>query len=108
MDKASVALSATEDNAAAIRELNKKLQSRTACRLVVGKSSGSYTTFGTITSSGNTAVIVVFGGTATNIRLLMDGEIINISPSPIVAVLPKGSGELKITGARTANALIIG
>ena len=107
MDKASVALSATEDNAAAIRELNKKLNSRAECRLIVGKTTGTSATFGKVTSDGNTAVIVTFAGSSTTINLYFRNELINTSPSPLLAVLPKGSGELRV-GIRAAHALIIG
>lgn len=124
MDKASVALSATEDNAAAIRELNKKLTAaenkiaainelnallmeRTACRFVVGTVSGGMTSFGNITSKGNTAVVVVYASTAAA-YLLFNGKSVSYSASPLLGVLPEGSGELQINNTRTAYALIIG
>ena len=107
MDKASVALAATEDNAAAIRELSKQFARKTSCRLLDSKlNDEKYASFGNVTSDGSVGVVVKFSGTST--ALVFCGNIVNTGVSPIIAVLPAGSGELMLGAARAANALIIG
>lgn len=108
MEKINVALSEIEDNTNAIRELNKKLTSRTKCRFAVGNVANSVASFGQVTSDGGVGVIVVIPST-TMLTLTFNGETVVTSQSPIVAVLPAGTGELVISPATTsARALIIG
>lgn len=107
MDKINVALSATEDNAAAIRELNKTLVRRTKCRLVSGKAAGGVTSFGQATSDGSVGVVVTFSGASATLAF---GDVtVRAAVSPIIAVLPAGTGEVKLSAVRdSACALIIG
>lgn len=107
MDKINIALSATEDNAAAIRELSKSLARRTKCRLVSGTAANGSTSFGQITSDGNVGVVITFPG--TSVTLTFGGATIATGTSPIIAVLPAGTGEAKLAAAvQNASALIIG
>ena len=107
MDKINVALSATEDNAAAIRELNKTLLRRTKCRLVAGTAANGVTSFGQVASDGGVGVVITFSGASAT---LMFGNVTVISAtSPIIAVLPAGTAEVKLSSAQqSSSALIIG
>lgn len=106
MDRVTVALSATEDNAAAIRDLNKALAQRTTCRYIVA-TIGDGTSFGEVTSSGKMGAVVTFSGATAVLNFC--GERVAISSSPIVAVIPAGRGELKLETVRqNGRALLIG
>ena len=107
MDKTTIALAATEDNAAAIRELSKQVaRCKTGCRLVDGTSVNGVTSFGNVTSDGGVGVFVKFVGTAVTLRFC--GKDVLTSTAPLIAVLPSGSGELTLNVNRAAGALIIG
>lgn len=108
MEKINIALSAIEDNAAAIRELNKKLIKRTASRVVIGVPGKNGMSFGQVTSDGNVAVIVSYSVTGAIPLYFCDEEIIESTP-PLFAVLPVGTGELRLkTNPRFAYAMILG
>lgn len=108
MDKINVALSTAEDNAVAIRELNKSLLRRTKCRFVVGQAANGDTSFGRVTSDGTVGVVITFNGSSTVILNFGD-TFVRYSASPIVAVLPAGDEELKIAAVvQNAHALILG
>lgn len=107
MDKIAMALSAAEDNAAAVRELGKTLERRVGCTLLFG-TTGEATSFGNVYSSGRSGIVVTFTGGAATLTFCGD-NVVTSQSSPIIAVLPAGNGELKLTSARqSARALIIG
>lgn len=107
MDKVSVALAATEDNAAAIRELSKQLARKTACRIIQSQlNDDGVSSFGNVTSDGSVGVIIKFAG--STITLEFCDQIVVSGTSPMFAVLPAGSGELKFNMVRAASALLIG
>ena len=106
MDKINIALAATEDNAAAIRELNKALVRRCACE-VIGGTYGDTTTFGTVTSNGSLGAVVSFSGDSATLKF--GDDVLASGQSPLLAVLPAGTKELKLSALRMgATALIIG
>lgn len=110
MEKINIALSAIEDNTVAIRELNKKLLARTACRVVMGKPSNddsNTTTFGEVTSDGTVGIVVSI--LTTTASLTFGGVTLVTSKAPLIAVLPAGTGEVRISSIQQGSrALIIG
>lgn len=107
MDKATVALSATEDNAAAIRELGRELKRRTTNKYIVGTRISSGISFGNIESDGTVFVIVMATGTTKRDVYYCD-KLIWSSPLPAFLLLPKGSGELQARGTVSAAAVVFG
>lgn len=107
MDKITVALSAAEDNAAALRELAKTVARRTSCSVLGGASVNGKTSFGTVASDGKACVIAAFSGASATLKFC--GNAVSTSESPVLAVLPSGMGALELDGVRTqARALVIG
>ena len=107
MEKINIALTEIEDNAVAIRELDKKLLRRTKCRLVSGTVADGNTTFGQITSDGGVGVVITFPGTSATLKF--GGATVITGRSPIIAVLPAGTGEAVFPSVyQGALALIIG
>lgn len=107
MDKTTIALAATEDNAAAIRELTKRIARKTSLRIVESHiNDENKTSFGNVTSDGTTGVLVRFAGAAT--ALVFCGNVVINTGSPILTLLPAGSGELMMISNKPAAALIIG
>lgn len=108
MDRITVALSATEDNAAAIRELGKALAKQASCKFLLGTTDedGSTTKFGQVVSNGNALAIITFSGSSVAVGFC--GRRITLSSSPVMVFLPAGSGELMLGAVRTnARALVI-
>ena len=93
MDKATVALAATEDNAAAIAKLQKAMAKRVSIRAALGVVEGRYSILGEVNSDGIVMVIasVPYTGACS---LLFDGELIRKDKTPLFAIIPKGKGVL--------------
>lgn len=107
MDKINRALSGVEDNAARIDSICALVKSRTHSTVAVGKTVGAYTSFGSFTVSGGAAVIVAFDGGGCD--LMLGDDKIASGASPMLAAPSRGSGELRLSSARSnARALIIG
>lgn len=115
MDKVETALTATEDNAAAIRALNNKLnaQAEKLERLVESSRNtviysaahpfGS--TFGEVESDGNRCVLFLFND-ETKCRIIFCGKPLINTTSPILMKLPEGRGELITTATTQARVVI--
>ncbi|MCM1368003.1 MAG: hypothetical protein NC184_04250 [Roseburia sp.] len=111
MDKINRALLGVEDNSVrieAVRALLKRSTGATVLSGVTATAGGtSYTTFGTVAVSQGAAVIAVFDGGSCSLDFA--GKQIATRSSPIVGVLPVGTGELKLSAARSnALALVLG
>lgn len=109
MDKATVALSATEDNAAAIRELGRELKRRTSNRFIYGKRTSDGTSFGKIESDGTVCVLVFLPGTSQR-EIRYGSQVMWAFPLPALILLPKGNEELLIYHASgtLASAVVFG
>lgn len=126
MDKITTALTATEDNAAAIRALGNKLREqaednkaamtdmttlinkRTTNRFIAGKSlTSSIITFGGLDSDGELCVLLAFEDTAKRV-ITFCNKTIATTKSPALLVLPKGNGRLSIEAPMPAYALVFG
>ncbi|MCH5155020.1 MAG: hypothetical protein J1F69_00290 [Clostridiales bacterium] len=125
MDKTATALIATEDNTAAIRALSNKLNTQAAfCSAAIddlnsrlekqisntcisGKSVNGILSFGVMASDGNTCVVLSFDDSAMR-TVKFGSTTFNAIHSPLIMVLPKGSGELTISAPLPAQALILG
>lgn len=108
MDKSEMALAAAEDNAVAIRAIKSSLKScGVRCAVRIGTTEKNATAFGNITTIGDGAVIAAFDGDST--ELLFCDKTIAVGTSPILSVLPAGSGELRFSGRRSnARVVVIG
>ena len=113
MDKATTALIATEDNAAAIRalssslrELKEELNSRTTNKLLIGIQVTNLNFFGIVTSDGTLCVIVIFDE-ATKRTLSFRGKSLGAMNSPAVYILPEGTGNLTLSGPGAAKAILL-
>lgn len=111
MDKANRAITIAEDNAAQIYDISRRLKSRTrACCLsgtIADGGDNTVTTFGNVSVSGDTIIIVAFDGGAGSLTL--GGREIACGDSPIFAAVDEGSGALTLGGGReNARALIFG
>lgn len=110
MDKIDAALTATEDNAAAIRALNKKVEQlaeRSCDTLIFGKADNGGFTFGEIESDGGRPILIEFNETARRTVYFRKIAITN-GTSPILTRLPAGKGELVLMpcAAQHARAVI--
>lgn len=110
MDKINRALLGLEDNSARIEAVLSLLKRSTNVVVLSGttvSASASYTSFGTVSSSGGAAVIAVFDGNSCELKFA--NKSVATRSSPILGVLPCGVGELKLAGVRNnARVLIIG
>ncbi|MDE5592761.1 MAG: hypothetical protein K2I75_02390 [Clostridiales bacterium] len=117
MDKIDAALTATEDNAAAIRALNAKLNAqaeaierlaeRSRDMVISGKADNGVFTFGQIESDGSRPILIVFNETSKR-AVYFNKIAVSNGTSPILTWLPAGSGELvlKTSTATLARAVI--
>lgn len=108
MDKATVALAATEDNAAAIAKLQKAVAKGFGCRAVKGVVEANYSKLGEVTSDGRVAVIAAIPAT-TKCLVFFNDELVRVDKTPVIAILPPGKGELKAQPpVENVYALILG
>lgn len=117
MDKIETALTATEDNAAAIRALanrlnaqEKQIQQLSAgltTNIVYAKTITGGASFGKVKSNGKRFALIVFN-TADKVKAYFGGAQVGNSYSPILARLPVGTFELAVTTAPPAYAVIFG
>ena len=120
MDKVDTALTATEDNAAAIRALNNKLREHIgnvgpvsgeskigSVTFVVGlqvASDGSVT-FGKIKSDGNVCAVIAFDSLAKR-AVAYDKKTLVTTATPAIVRLPKGDAELSVANVTMASAML--
>lgn len=122
MDKATTALMATEDNAAAIRALGNSLRSQidknteaieelknadaAPHRMLTSDTNLLVNTFGTIKSDGTLGVIMFFEGTDAR-TVMFCNKLVGDLTSPAMFVLPEGEGNLIVMGRDHAQALFL-
>ena len=123
MDKATTALIATEDNAAAIRALAKSLREQidknteaieqlkagvggAPHRLLTSAVNLVVSTFGNLTSDGTQGVIMTFDETSKR-TITFAGKSVGTLASPAMFVLPEGKGSLTVSGTGTVKALFL-
>ncbi len=94
MDKATVALAATEDNAAAIAKLQKTV-GKIGCRAVNGVVEGTFSKLGEVTSDGKVVVIAVVPAGGASL-IYFNGELLRKDKTPLFTILPAGTGELTV------------
>lgn len=104
MDKITRALAVAEDNTAAINALMQSGERRSRKKTLSGVTSGAKTSFGTIESDGNAAVIVVFDDPSA---MLSFQDAVTGGVSPLFLVLPRGKAELELSPVcKNARALL--
>lgn len=121
MDKIETALTATEDNAAAIRALNNKLREHIgnvgsvsgelkvdSVTLIAGSqvSSNGSVTFGNVKSDGNVCAVIAFDNTARR-PVVFNNTLLGTTATPAIVMLPKGEGELFVASVTAATALLL-
>lgn len=103
MDKALRALSMVQTQSDELDRLRARIRSV----LLEGTVGVGEIVFGTLRASIGCPVIVTFDGAAC--ALMFDGKTVAEGASPIIAVLPSGTGELKLDRVRNnARALVTG
>ncbi|MDE5562000.1 MAG: hypothetical protein K2K13_03680 [Clostridiales bacterium] len=115
MDKIEAALTATEDNAAAIRVLSNKLSEqaekldkiaqRSQGMFMVGTAISSGITFGELESDGTRCVMISFNENVKQ-KVYFCRKAISSGYSPILVRLPEGRGELTTTASTTVRAFV--
>ncbi|MBD5131955.1 MAG: hypothetical protein HDT28_05120 [Clostridiales bacterium] len=105
MDRATRALSLVEDGNANLEKVRHTVTERTTALVLNGKATGTDTSFGTVSLSTDRAIIVRFLG--EQCRLVFCYKQIAIGTSPIIAVLPAGEGDLKLSVPRQAATAVI-
>lgn len=136
MDKIETALTATEDNAAAIRalsnrlreqtektdaaieelstllnnkteNLSSKLELRTNNKLITGANVGGLMlSFGTVDSDGSVCALLIFN-TTNACNIIYSAKVIASLKSPALVILPRGSGKLTVQSATSGYALVL-
>ncbi len=113
MDKVNRALYGVDDNAQAIRVIEKRLNKLELAgggpkiQVVSGSVVNSYTVFGTVRINGPTVVLAV--GRAATYNLVFAGKIVSTGYNAVIAALDAGEGELRFNaGATSSKALLIG
>lgn len=96
-------ISAAETRIAAAERGTKLTLAVASPKLAGGINSAS---FGNIKVDGKAVAIVIFDGSSST--LVLGRNIVKSGTSPIMAELPKTTGELEVTGVTEATALIIG
>ena len=108
MDKATVALAATEDNAAAIAKLQKAVANKFSCRAVNGVVEGTFSKLGEVTSDGKVVIIVAIPSNMAS-SIFFNGELLRRDKTPLFTIIPAGTGELTVQPpAEGVYAIIIG
>lgn len=113
MDKIETALTATEDNAAAIRALNNKLNAQaeaierlaeqTSNTVVYGKAVDGGFTFGHVESDGSRCALIIINETTKRLVYFCRTGVTN-GQSPILVRLPAGSGDLTVSTSSATQA----
>ena len=115
MDKIETALTATEDNAAAIRALNNKLNAqaemidrlveRSSNTVIYGAASDVGATLGEVESDGTRCALILFND-GDKRKIIFCKTAISTTSSPVLIRLPAGRGELMTTAAKQVRAVI--
>lgn len=107
MDNAKRALYGVDEALGEIRALKALVESKTNIFYVAGKPTDSLTTFGKIKVTGPAAAILLCDSLSGSI--ILNGLTIAGGTSPYIFVIPKGEGELTLSGVRySAKALFFG
>lgn len=109
MDKIETALTATEDNAAAIRALNKKidrLADGLTNKVIYGVANDAGATFGELESDGTRCALIIFGETVKR-KAIFCKVSCAYSYSPMFVKIPAGRGEFMTTAPPPVRALLL-
>lgn len=107
MDKIETALASIEDNAAAIRALNRALKRRPTIDCIFGIQNSNAVSFGVVQSDGNAFVLLMVPYTSQRREIRFCGETVIASALPLMFRLPKGKGELLLRANVSPSAVLV-
>ncbi len=106
MDKLTRTLSVVEDHSAKLKILDGMIARFAKTLALVGTASGGVTSFGSVSVTSPSAVIVTFDGAAGT--LSFGGVRVAYGESPLVGILDAKEGELALDIEVPATALVMG